>query len=58
MKLLERMWLTSKKKLTDDTLMYSMNRKLIVFDESRCSEPNTTIHSRIPLIECASGTRE
>ena len=26
-----------------------MNRKLIVFDESRCSEPNTTIHSRVPL---------
>ena len=27
--------------------MYSMNRKLIVFEYSRCSEPNTTIHSRI-----------
>ena len=25
-------------------ITYSMNRKLTVFDESRCSEPNTTIH--------------
>ena len=26
--------------------MYSMNRKLIVFEYSPCSGPNTTIHSR------------
>ena len=34
--------------------MYSMNQKLIVFEYSRCSEPNTMIHSRIRLIECVS----
>ena len=28
--------------------MYSMNRKLIVFEYSPCSELNTAIHSRIP----------
>ena len=42
----------------DDTLMYSINQKLIVFEYSRCSESNTTIHSRIPLIECASECSE